>query len=94
MNRSHLEHIVIALAIQAALLTLLGSWGAGAVAIALMLGREVAQHEYRLALTRGWEWGQRKPVAWHEGVWRGWSWDSALDVLLPTLACGLLGVIL
>jgi len=29
-----------------------------------------------------------------EGVWRGWTLDSVLDVLLPALACGLLALMI
>ena len=87
MNRTHLEHTIIALVIQLALWPVLGPWGAGATACAVFLGREIAQHEYKLALARGWVWGQRKPVAWHEGLWHGWSRDSILDVLTPIVVC-------
>lgn len=93
MNRTHLEHTIIALVIQLALWPVLGPWGAGATACALFLGREIAQHEYKLALARGWEWGQRKPVAWHEGLTSGWSKDSLFDTGLPALACGLAALI-
>lgn len=87
MNQTHLEHTLLAVVLQVVLFPLLGAWGAGAVAVALLLGREIAQHEYKLALARDWTWGETKPVAWHEGLWRGWSLDSLFDVGLPALFC-------
>ena len=87
INRTHAEHTAVAVVIQLALWPLLGLLAGGVVAIALLLGREIAQHEYKLALDRDWQYGQRKPVAWHEGVTRGWSVDSVLDVVVPGLAC-------
>jgi len=41
----------------------------------------------QLLLTRGWLWGEVKPVKWHEGLVKGWSRDSLLDVIVPTLTC-------
>lgn len=87
MNRTHLEHALIALLIQFALYPFIGLWAAGAIAVALFLGREIAQNEYRLANSRGWQWGQVPPVKWHEGAWRAWTLDSVLDVLSPLLVC-------
>lgn len=92
MNRTHLEHSVIALAIQLALWPVLGPWGAGFTACALFLGREIAQHEYKLAREMGWEWGQDKPGALYLAFFEGWSKDSILDVALPALACGLVAL--
>nr|WP_246392891.1 hypothetical protein [Halomonas organivorans] len=77
------------MAIQLALWPLLGPIAAGAVAVALLLGREIGQHEYRLGLERGWQWGDPLPVRWHEGVWRGWTRDSAIDVAAPVGATSL-----
>ncbi|WKD30244.1 hypothetical protein NDQ72_09980 [Halomonas sp. KG2] len=87
MNITHLEHVFIALLIQMALLPFANARVTGTIAVALLLGREIAQHEYRLAVQRGWEWGQTLPVGIFEGVWRGWTLDSVLDVVLPALAC-------
>ncbi|MGO2007821.1 MULTISPECIES: hypothetical protein [Halomonadaceae] len=87
MNITHLEHVFIALLIQMALLPFANARVTGTIAVALLLGREIAQHEYRLAVQRGWEWGQTLPVGIFEGVWRGWTLDSVLDVILPALAC-------
>ena len=92
MNITHLEHVIIALVIQISLLPLVSVRVAGSIAIALLLGREVAQHEYRLGIQRGWEWGEALPVGMFEGVWGGWTLDSVLDVLLPALACGVLAL--
>lgn len=87
MNYTHLEHVFVALLIQFMLLPLVSAKVSGSIAVALLLGREIAQHEYKLAIQRGWEWGEVPPVGMFEGAWRGWTLDSALDVLLPALAC-------
>ncbi|MDQ7733747.1 hypothetical protein QT231_13625 [Halomonas sp. SpR1] len=87
MNKSQLEHALIALLIQLVLWPYLGMWVAGAIAVTLLLGREIAQNEYRLASRRGWKWGEPLPVKWHEGVWRAWTSDSVYDVLVPLALC-------
>lgn len=92
MNRTHLEHAVIALVIQLALMGFIGAWHAGGLAVALFLGREIAQHEYKLGVERGWQWGQTLPVKWWEGVIRGWTRDSAFDLLAPALICAALAL--
>ncbi|KKO07639.1 hypothetical protein LCGC14_0055950 [marine sediment metagenome] len=94
LNITHLEHVIIALIIQGALLRLASASVAGSIAVALLMGREIAQHEYRLGIQRGWEWGETLPVGMFEGVWRGWTLDSALDVVLPALACSLVVAVL
>ncbi|MBT2774421.1 hypothetical protein J7J47_19535 [Halomonas sp. ISL-60] len=94
MDITHLEHVIIALVIQLSLLPFVSARVAGAIPVAILLGREIAQHEYRLGIQRGWEWGETLPVGMFEGVWRGWTLDSALDVLLPALACGLLAFLI
>ncbi|MGP5016993.1 hypothetical protein ACTXPD_08225 [Vreelandella alkaliphila] len=92
MNITHLEHVFVALLIQVALLPFASARVTGAIAVALLLGREIAQHEYRLAVQRGWEWGKTLPVGIFEGVWRGWTLDSVLDVVLPALACTVVAI--
>ncbi|MCC5903924.1 MAG: hypothetical protein JJT87_18585 [Halomonas sp.] len=94
MNYTHLEHIFVALMIQFMLLPFVSAKVSGSIAIALLLGREIAQHEYKLGVQRGWEWGETLPVGMFEGVWRGWTLDSALDVILPALACIMAAAIL
>ncbi len=95
MNMSHLEHVLIGLGIQLllALLPRVTLWVSGALVVAVFLGREIAQHEYRLAVARGWEWGQTQPVGLFEGVYKGWHLDSILDVLAPALTCLLVALI-
>lgn len=92
MNATHLEHAFVALLIQMALLPFANAKITGTIAVALLLGREIAQHEYRLAVQRGWEWGQTLPVGIFEGVWRGWTLDSALDIVVPALVCTVVAV--
>ena len=90
MDVTQLEHVIIALILQLSLLPFVSAPVAGAIPVAILLGREIAQHEYRLGIQRGWTWGETLPIGMFEGVWRGWTLDSVLDVLLPALACGLL----
>lgn len=92
MNRSHWEHLAIATGLQLLLWPFFGLAVAGVIAVTAFFAREVAQHEYHLARDRGWQWGAVMPVRWHEGIWRGWSRDSALDVIAPALGCA--GVII
>lgn len=93
MNITHFEHVTIALIIQLLLLPFVSARVGGTIAIAVFLGREIAQHEYRLGIQRGWEWGETLPVGMFEGVWRGWTLDSVLDVLLPALACAVVAIV-
>ncbi|NVK42182.1 MAG: hypothetical protein HWE39_13155 [Oceanospirillaceae bacterium] len=53
----------------------------GLPVVGVFIGREMAQHSYKLALSRGWRWGETMPVKWYEGLTTGWSPDSVLDVL-------------
>ena len=87
LNKTHAEHSVIAVVIQLCLWPVFGLWASGSIAIAILLGREIAQHEYTLAITRDWLWGEVKPVKWYEGLIKGWSSDSLLDVIVPSLVC-------
>ena len=93
MNRSYIEHALIALLLQFALWPFVGMWVGGAVAVAIFLGREIAQNEYRVANSRGWVWGQVPPVNWYEGAWRGWTLKSVFDVLAPLAACVLIAAL-
>lgn len=92
MIKTAFEHALIAAAIQAAFLWAAGPWVAGAVAVSVFLGREIAQNEYKLAVGRGWRWGEAPPVRWYEGVIKGWGKDGAADVLIPAASCGLIAV--
>jgi len=87
LNKTHIEHALIAVFIQFLIWPFLGALAGGCFAAAVFLGREIAQHEYKLATSRGWVYGQPLPVKWHEGVTTGWSTDSVLDVLFPFMAC-------
>jgi hypothetical protein len=73
LNASHLEHLLIAMGLQAALWPLLGRRAAACFVVAVFLGREIAQHE-----ARG---GGANAVAWHYGMLNHWNLDSVLDVL-------------
>ncbi len=87
MNRTHLEHTVIALLIQLALWPVLGPWGAGATACALFLGREIAQNEYQALRMQQHSSLNLGTLPWWIGLRYGWSRDSILDILTPAIAC-------
>ncbi|MFC0268653.1 hypothetical protein [Kushneria aurantia] len=78
-NGSHLEHLIIGIGIQLVMWPFFGRWAGGAIVVALFLGREIAQHEYR--------GGGGNAVAWYYGVVYHWSVDSVLDVLVPLTGC-------
>jgi len=77
------EKVIVAIAVQLTAWPFVGLGAGAIIAIALLLGREIAQHEYKLAMQRHWEWGEIPPVKWYEGVTTGWSRDSLLDVGMP-----------
>ena len=79
MNKTHLEHVVIALVIQLVFWPLLGIWGAGALAVGIFLGRELSQHE-----TSG---GGANAVKWYYGIVNHWTKDSILDAVAPLAGC-------
>ncbi|WP_404324783.1 hypothetical protein HA399_09520 [Cobetia sp. UIB-001] len=76
---SAVQHGVIAVLIQLALWPLFGVWSAGAIAVALFVGREIAQHEYK--------GDGPKAESWDYGLLQHWNLDSCLDVALPLLCC-------
>lgn len=62
----------------------------GLPVVGAFIGREIAQHSYKLALKRNWKWGEVMPVKWYEGITTGWSPDSVLDVVSSVAAYALL----
>lgn len=92
-NKTHLEHAIIAIAIQVVVwlvfglgLGIVSAWAAGAVAVAVFLGREIAQHEYK--------GGGPNEVTPFYGLLNHWSTDSVLDVVSPLVVCCVLPVML
>ena len=88
------EHIVLAMAIQAAGLLLLRSWWAGAfAACAWAISREITQAEYRWIEQFGA--GLRQNMPWWGGfdlrVWQ--RPDPWLDWLVPCLTVGTIALI-
>ena len=76
---THLEHMLYALAMLAAIGWPTKNWWAGAAfASAFFIGREHAQREYKI--------GDPSQLAAWEGfdIWR-WSLDAQLDLLVPVL---------
>lgn len=83
MNKSNYIHTAWALLIQAITVALSGdAWAGAAIAIAFFTGREHAQREVRILLTR--TAGTR--LKWYEGF-RHWSTDATWDVALPAATC-------
>ena len=101
MNATNWQHALIGavmMLVAWAILALFDIPGAALIAFAIpvtwFLAREATQHEYKLGVHRGWAWGATLPVAWWEGIARGWSRDSLLDWLAPLIACLLLLAVL
>lgn len=92
MNRTHLEHALIALGVQLILWPLLGVVAAGIVACAVFFGREVAQHEYKALRLQYHEALTLGELPWWVGLRYGWTRDSVLDVVTPAVLCALLAV--
>ncbi len=85
-NMTHLEHGVIALVIQITVWLIFGlgfgmvtAWGAGAIAFAVFLGREIAQHEYK--------GGGPNEVSALYGLTNHWTTDSIIDAVVPFVVC-------
>lgn len=89
MDWTTLQHTVIALAFTG-LGYLIGNPLAGACfGVALLIGREHAQAEYRWIETKGG--GKRANMPWWGGFDPSvWSFSSILDWLAPTIACTVL----
>lgn len=88
-NATHLEHVVIALLIQGAFILVFhlmkrpsGEWFGWFFVLALFLGREHAQREYKI--------GDPGKLSGYEALdfW-AWSSDALLDLLLPVVAASL-----
>ena len=86
MNRTHLEHLIIALVIQGFFIGGFyflglqhGAWFGAIFITALFLGREHAQREYKI--------GDPAQLKGYEAldIWR-WPLDAKLDLLVPVLA--------
>lgn len=85
MNRTHIEHLIIALVIQGFFIALFyllelqyGAWFGAIFVTALFLGREHAQREYKI--------GDPSELKGYEAldIWR-WSLDAKLDLLVPVM---------
>ena len=86
MNKTNIEHLFIALILQAIPGLLFGNWIIGAVfASGIFLGREHSQREYHL--------GDPSKLIGYEALdlWR-WNHDSLFDLLCPV--AGVWGVVL
>ena len=92
MNRTHLEHTVVALLIMGVLwgvLALLGvpagHWAGAAAGVAFFAGREYTQGERNVAHVEALHLAN---LRWYDGL-RFWRWtpDGRLDLLCPLVAC-------
>lgn len=80
-NRTHAEHIVLALLMQALFWLAFDSlWLGAAFAIGWFLSREHTQREYKLFV-----YGNKNPLKPWEGLF-GWSADSIGDATWPAIA--------
>lgn len=88
MNKTHIEHIVYALLIQAAIGALSGDWWVGAAAGAFFfLGREHAQAEARVG-----NWAKYPEFECFSGKY--WDLDSILDWVCPLIAVVVAGLVM
>ena len=94
MNKTHIEHLIIALIIQGFFVGIFhllklqyGVWFGAVFVAALFFGREHAQREYKI--------GDPSQLKGYEAldIWR-WSLDAKLDLLIPTAAAFLVAVLL
>lgn len=85
MNRSQLEHTILAVWLQAIPGVIWGDWIIGAVlAAGFFWSREHTQNEYKWIQANG---GKRTPIAPLMALdIRKWSKDSILDAVVPTVA--------
>ena len=77
INRTNVEHLVIALVLQALIALVTGDWLLGALfSSGIFLGREHAKREYHI--------GDPCTLVGYEALdfWR-WSIDSLMDLILP-----------
>ena len=84
--KAMLEHIILAVVIQAAVFLLLKDWGAGAAAaVTWSISREITQAEYRWIEHYGGGVRANMPV-WGGFDLRVWQYpDPWLDWIVPTL---------
>lgn len=94
MNRTHIEHLVVALIIQGFFIGIFhflelqhGVWFGAIFVTALFLGREHAQREYKI--------GDPSKLVGYEAldVWR-WSLDAKLDLIVPIMTSIAVAVVL
>lgn len=82
MNRTHLEHVLIALVLQVVLALATDNWWLGAAfAIGFFLGREHTQAE-----TKARKEGARYPEIAVLYSPRYWTLDAVMDFVSPTVA--------
>ena len=94
MDTTPLHHAIIAALVQLFLCPMLGPWGAAATAVAIFLGREIAQNERQALSLPRFAGHTLATLPWWAGLRVGWSMGSVLDVLVPALACGTVAVLL
>lgn len=91
MNRSHFNHL--ALAIGAQLVLCLGFWPLIGFAPALMLGTGIGIGFYWGREVTDAEIHQKEDVWWRGFDVRRWDLDSRLDLAFPLVGCSLVAVL-
>lgn len=83
-------HAALALLLQCILAPLFGWWAAACVPVALFIGREIAQAEYRWI--EQFSPKNRAGMPWHAVYTdpRAWTRKGVADFLAPAVACGLM----
>ena len=85
MNRTNFDHAVIAVIIQFALWPILGLYSSGIFAVAVFIGREYAQVEYKVRDDTGISLTNMMP--WHIMKMKYFTLDGFLDWFIPAIFC-------
>lgn len=84
INKTNIEHGVIAVIIQLSLACWMGLEHAGIVAVAAFAAREYAQAEHKARAKTGRTLTDMMP--WHLFNREYWSLDALMDVVVPAIA--------
>lgn len=86
-NASHIEHLIIGIALQMTIgvciypFQEIGFYIASGIVTGIFLGREISQNEYWFV--RHEVVDSIKKIPWYYGIKYNWDSDSILDILVP-----------